>query len=149
MDQLLPHPEATPLAEPAGSPLTRAGSRFILRPVVRHQLWAYIFLLPMLILLVTFKLVPMIQAFRLSLTSYDLLTPPRYVGFDNYVALMSDTRFIKSVGVTLYYTFGTCIPVWVLSLGLALVFNLAIPGKNYLRLAYFLPTIVPVVVYGM
>jgi multiple sugar transport system permease protein len=149
MDQLLPRPDASPLAEPASPSLARAGSRLLFRPVARHQLWAYIFLFPMLVLLVTFKLIPMVQAFRLSLTSYDLLTPPRFVGFDNYIALMSDTRFIKSVGVTLYYTFGTCIPVWVLSLGLALVFNMAIPGKNYLRLAYFLPTIVPVVVYGM
>lgn len=149
MDQSLPRPDAPSLAEPASPSLARAAARLLARPVARHQLWAYAFLFPMLVLLVTFKLIPMIQAFRLSLTSYDLLTPPKYVGFDNYAALMSDTRFIKSVGVTLYYTFGTCIPVWVLSLGLALVFNMAIPGKNYLRLAYFLPTIVPVVVYGM
>jgi multiple sugar transport system permease protein len=121
----------------------------LFRPVARHHLWGYVFLAPMLLLLVTFKLIPMVQAFRLSLTSYDLLTPPRYVGFDNYVGLMSDGRFIKSVGVTLYYTFGTCVPIWFLSLGLALVFNMALPARNYLRLAYFLPTIVPIVVFGM
>jgi multiple sugar transport system permease protein len=123
--------------------------RVLFRPVARHHLWGYIFLAPMLLLLLTFKLVPMVQAFRLSLTSYDLLTPPRFVGFDNYVGLMSDARFIKAVGVTLYYTFGTCVPIWFISLGLALVFNMALPARNYLRLAYFLPTIVPIVVFGM
>jgi len=123
--------------------------RLLLRPVARHNLWAYVFLSPMLALLVVFKLVPMIEAFRLSLTSYDLLTPPRFVGFANYASLMSDPRFLKTVGVTLYYTFGVCVPVWFLSLGLALVFNQALPGRNYLRLAYFLPAIVPVIVFSM
>jgi multiple sugar transport system permease protein len=137
------------LSQPDAPPLTRPVPRVLFRPVARHHLWGYVFLAPMLLLLLTFKLVPMVQAFRLSLTSYDLLTPPRFVGFDNYVGLMSDGRFIKSVGVTLYYTFGTCIPIWFLSLGLALVFNMALPAKNYLRLAYFLPTIVPIVVFGM
>jgi multiple sugar transport system permease protein len=137
------------LSRPRTPPLTRPVPRVLWRPVARHQLWAYVFLSPMVALLVTFKLVPMIQAFRLSLTSYDLLTPPRFVGFANYVALMSDARFLKSAGVTLYYTFGTCIPVWFLSLGLALVFNQVFPARNYLRLAYFLPAIVPVIVFAM
>jgi multiple sugar transport system permease protein len=141
MSSLISRPDAPPLARPL--------SHGLFRPVARHHLWGYAFLAPMLLLLVTFKLVPMVEAFRLSLTSYDLLTPPRFVGLDNYVSLMSDSRFIKSVGVTLYYTFGTCVPIWFISLGLALVFNMALPARNYLRLAYFLPTIVPIVVFGM
>ena len=140
---------STTLSRPAAPSEARPTPRVWLRPVRRHHLWGYVFLAPMLLLLVTFKLVPMVQAFRLSLTSYDLLTPPRYVGFDNYVGLLSDSRFIKAVGVTLYYTFGTCIPIWLMSLGLALIFNLSLPARSYLRLAYFLPTIVPIVVFGM
>ena len=140
---------ARPDASPEVPPRARLMPHVLFRPVARHHLWGYIFLAPMLLLLVTFKLVPMVEAFRLSLTSYDLLTPPRFVGFDNYVGLMSDGRFIKAVGVTLYYTFGTCVPIWFISLGLALVFNMALPARNYLRLAYFLPTIVPIVVFGM
>jgi multiple sugar transport system permease protein len=140
---------AQPLSGPSSPLPARPMRRVPWRPVARHHLWGYVFLFPMLALLLTFKLIPMIQAFGLSLTSYDLLTPPRFVGFSNYVALLSDARFLKSVGVTLYYTFGTCIPVWFLSLGLALVFNQALPGKHYLRLAYFLPAIVPVIVFAM
>jgi multiple sugar transport system permease protein len=145
MSSVLARPDVPADLPPRARPL----SRVLFRPVARHHLWGYIFLAPMLLLLVTFKLVPMVEAFRLSLTSYDLLTPPRFVGFDNYVGLMSDGRFIKAVGVTLYYTFGTCVPIWFISLGLALVFNMALPARNYLRLAYFLPTIVPIVVFGM
>src|SRR3954463_2064314 len=122
MDSVAVRPDASPDSPPRARPAPRVW----LRPVGRHHLWGYVFLAPMLLLLVTFKLIPMIQAFRLSLTSYDLLSPPRYVGLDNYVNLMSDTRFIKTVGVTLYYTFATCVPIWFVSLGLALIFNLAL-----------------------
>lgn len=137
------------LSRPRTPPLTRPARRVLWRPVARHQVWAYVFLAPMLALLVTFKLVPMIRAFQLSLTSYDLLTPPRFVGLANYAALLSDTRFLDSVRITLLYTFGVCIPIWFLSLGLALVFNQALRGRNYLRLAYFLPAVVPVIVFAM
>jgi len=115
----------------------------------RHQAWGYLFLAPMFLLLVVFKFIPMLQAFYLSLTSYDLLSPPRFVGLRNYVTLLEDPLFHQSVGVTAYYVFGTCILIWVVSLGLALVFNAPLPAKNVLRTIYFLPAIVPVVVYAI
>jgi ABC-type sugar transport system permease subunit len=115
---------------------------------VQLQIWAYAFLFPMVALLVAFKFWPMIQAFQLSLHSYDLLTPPRYVGLSNYNLLLGDPKFIRSVGVTLYFMFGTCIPLWVLSLGLAVAFNRSFPGRGLIRLAYFIPCIMPTVVYG-
>src|SRR5262245_46202022 len=114
----------------------------------RHQLWGYVFLLPMFLLLVVFKFVPMVRAFSLSLTSYDLLSAPRYVGLRNYVTLLHVPLLHQSMWVTVYYVFGTCGPIWVLSLGLALVFNTALPARGVLRLVYFIPAIVPVVVYA-
>lgn len=112
-------------------------------------MWGYAFLLPMFLLLVVFKLIPMIQAFRLSLTNYDMLTAPRFVGLSNYTYLMRDPLFHQSVGATLYYVLGTCVPLWFLSLGLALVFNTRLPAKNLLRMAYFMPAVMPVVVYAV
>ncbi|HSF05988.1 MAG TPA: sugar ABC transporter permease [Methylomirabilota bacterium] len=115
----------------------------------RHQLWGYFFLLPMFLLLVVFKFVPMIQAFGLSLTSYDMLTAPKFVGLSNYTFLLTDPLFHQSVGATLYYVFGTCLPLWFLALGLALIFNTRLPAKNLLRMAYFMPAVMPVVVYAV
>jgi multiple sugar transport system permease protein len=103
----------------------------------------------MFLLLVVFKFVPMLQAFYLSLTSYDLLSPPRFVGLRNYVTLLEDPLFHQSVGVTAYYVFGTCVLIWFVSLGLALIFNAPLPAKNVLRTIYFIPAIVPVVVYAI
>ena len=103
----------------------------------------------MFLLLVVFKFIPMFQAFRLSFTNYDLLTPPKFVGLHNYTALLADPLFHQSVGATLYYVFGTCIPLWFLALGLALVFNTRLPAKNLLRMGYFVPAVMPVVVYAV
>ena len=114
----------------------------------RHQLWGYFFLLPMFLLLVVFKFLPMFRAFYLSLTSYDLLSPPRFVGLRNYLTLIHDPLFHQSVWATAYYVFGTCLPLWFLSLALALVFNATLPARSFLRLIYFIPAIVPVVVYA-
>jgi ABC-type sugar transport system permease subunit len=96
---------------------------------VQLQLWAYAFLFPMVALLRAFKFWPMIQAFNLSLHSYDLLTPPRYVGFADYTLLLGDPKFIRSVEWRLVPDFmlGTCIPHWILSLGLAVIFNRSFP----------------------
>jgi multiple sugar transport system permease protein len=115
----------------------------------RHQAWGYLFLAPMFVLLIVFKFVPMVQAFYLSLTSYDLLSPPRFVGLRNFVTLLEDPLFHQSVSVTAYYVFGTCVLIWFLALGMALIFNAPLPAKNTLRTIYFLPAIVPVVVYAI
>lgn len=115
---------------------------------VRRQAWAYAFLLPALLLLAVFKVVPMLRAFQLSFTSYSLLGPPTFVGLRNYRELATDPLFHQSLGATAYYVLGTCLPIWVLSLALALVFN-ALPGRTVLRLVYFVPAVVPVVVHAI
>ena len=115
----------------------------------RHQAWGYLFLAPMFLLLVVFKFIPMVQALYLSLTNYDLLSPPRFIGLRNYVDLLGDPLFHQSVAVTVYYVFGTCVFIWFLSLAAALIFNAPLPGRNFLRTLYFLPAIVPVVVYAI
>jgi len=130
-------------------PRAARAARWLRSAEVRHQAWGYLFLAPMFLLLVVFKFIPMIQALYLSLTTYDLLSPPRFVGLRNYMTLLGDPLFHQSVGVTVYYVFGTCGFIWFLSLAMALIFNAPLPGKNLLRTIYFLPAIVPVVVYAV
>jgi multiple sugar transport system permease protein len=142
-----------PAGPPTGAP-ARSGPRLRRRSWLRsaearHQAWGYLFLAPMFALLVVFKFVPMVQALYLSLTNYDLLSPPRFVGLRNYLTLLGDPRFHQSVGVTVYYVFGTSVFIWFLSLAAALVFNAPLPARSVLRTVYFLPAIVPVVVYAV
>lgn len=136
--------------EAPGRAARRHGRRAWLRSAeARHQAWGYLFLAPMFVLLVVFKFIPMVQAFYLSLTNYDLLSAPRFIGLRNYLTLLGDPLFRQSVAVTAYYVFGTCVLLWLLALAMALVFNGRLPAKNALRTIYFLPAIVPVVVYAV
>ena len=52
---------------------------------------------------------------------WGLLTEPKYIGLKNYKYLLIDSEFSNSLIVTFYYVFGTVVPIWLISLLLALV----------------------------
>src|SRR5207245_770050 len=67
------------------------------------------------------------------------------VGFDNYRQLAADPIFWQALGNNLWYALGT-IPVSIaLALLMALWVNSAVPGRGFLRLAYFTPTVLPMI----
>jgi len=115
----------------------------------RREWWGLAFVLPALLWKIGFNLVPMVNAFYISLTSYDLLTPPRFIGGGNYVALTTDARFSKALGNTFVYAFGRGIPLVVASLFVAWVFARQFRGKSVFRTLYFMPVIISGVVISI
>ncbi|WP_260186171.1 sugar ABC transporter permease [Cutibacterium avidum] len=61
------------------------------------------FIAPASIGLIVFLIWPLITGIYYSFTSYDVLTPPRWTGLDNYRALIADDRFWNSLKVTVEY----------------------------------------------
>ncbi len=104
---------------------------------------------PTLVILAVFRFLPMAQAFYLSLTQYDLVHPPKFVGLSNFVDLLQDPLFLKSARVSLTYVLFSVVPVIPLSLGLAVLFNRALWLKNVLRSAVFMPVVMPAVVMAV
>src|SRR5262245_30094662 len=115
----------------------------------RRELWGLAFVLPALVWKVGFNLIPMANAFYISLTSYDLLTPPRFIGLANYVSLAGDARFQKSMGNTFAYAFGRGLPLVLIALFVAWLFARQFRGKHVFRLLYFMPVIVSGVVISI
>lgn len=109
-----------------------------LRSRERTGLW---FILPALGFFILFNFVPMARAFYLSLTEYNLVSPPRFVGADNYLALLGDDRFLKAFANTIVYMLGTTVPIWILSLGIALGLRLEGRLQGLLQAIYFLPVV--------
>jgi len=99
----------------------------------------FLFLLPALLHLVTFKFLPMLQAFRLSFYHYDLMRPPVFHGLENYRSVWNNPLFHQSFWVSVKYMFGVSVPEWFLALALALLLNRRLPGRPLIRLAYFFP----------
>lgn len=128
---------------------TDTQDRFKWNIFTRQRVWGFGFVLPAVLFFAIFAFYPMINAFYISLTEYDLITPPRFIGLDNYLRMLHDSRFEVVVQNTLLFAFGSSIPTWLLSLALAMALVKKFPGKEMTRTVYFLPVIVSAVVVSM
>ncbi len=107
---------------------------------------AWLLLAPAAILLVAFTHYPTIATFIKSLFSNSsIIRPSRFVGFENYQSMMDDPIFWKVLMNNFWLALGT-IPTSIgLAIIMALVVNKAVPGRAFLRMAYFTPTILPMI----
>jgi len=110
-----------------------------------------LFLGPSLSVLVVFFFIPVIAAFLLSFTDFDIyslgnLNYLRFVGFNNYIELFNDSLFWTSIKNTFYFVLlGGPLSVAV-SLGTAILLNSKlIKFKSFFRLIYFLPVVTTLV----
>lgn len=103
--------------------------------------WGYFFILPSLIIIILFKLIPLVVGFGISFTNWSLLSSPEFVGFHNYLKMFSDPVTGKVFGNTFYYSF-LSVPLNLgLSLALALALNQKIKGLAFFRTAYYIPVV--------
>jgi len=100
------------------------------------------FALPFVLGILFFKLFPFIASFALSLTQYDLIDPPQFVGLENYRELANnDPLFQQSLGVTLWFVI-LAVPLRVgFALLVAHVLNFKLRGINFFRAAFYIPSI--------
>ena len=117
--------------------------------ISRRQYWGLIFVLPCVLFFVVFFLYPLVTGFGLSLTRFTLLRPPVFIGLDNYVNLLNDRLFLKSISVTLGFVLGSTIPTVSLSLMVALLFYQKFPGREGLKLLFFSPLLPSVAVVSV
>jgi multiple sugar transport system permease protein/sn-glycerol 3-phosphate transport system permease protein len=100
---------------------------------------AYLLLLPSLIGVFLFLVVPVIMVIFLSLTRWNLLTPLRWVGLSNYVDVFKYDGLGHSLLVTGYYVLLNIPIQTVLALGLAMVLNNKRAGTGLIRIICVLP----------
>jgi multiple sugar transport system permease protein len=106
---------------------------------------AYLFLLPWLVGLLLFLIIPILSSLGLSFTNWNLLNPPEWVGLKNYREMVSDSNFLNSIGVTLKYTI-LSVPIYMAAgLGLSLLLNLRLKGMNFFRTVLYLPSVLSAV----
>ncbi len=116
---------------------------------VKYALTVLAFLLPSAIPLALFTLGPMVAAAWISLTKWNLLVPPQFVGFDNYSKLLSNPKTGEVFLHTVYYIAGYLPLVYVGGLVLALALNTALKGRSFLRGVYFLPVVTSWIVVAL
>lgn len=107
----------------------------------QEALAALLFLLPNILGFIIFTAGPVLVSLGISLVSWNLLTPPQWLGLENYLGLITDEDFWKSVWATLYYTLGSVPLGLVFSLLLAVALNQKIRGIGIYRTVYFIPVV--------
>jgi oligogalacturonide transport system permease protein len=101
----------------------------------------FLFVLPFVLGVLGFKLFPFVMSFALSFSQYDIISPPQFVGMENYQELAKDPLFHKSLGVTLGFVALTVPMRLAFALFIAHVLNFKLRGINFFRSAFYLPSI--------
>lgn len=108
-----------------------------------------LFLLPALIPLLVFRIFPMIASLGVSLTEWNLLRAPEFVGLGNFTGVLTDPKFHKALGNTLYYMVGYLPLVITGALAIAVLLNSKLKGVAFFRGIYFLPVVTSWVVVAL
>jgi len=109
----------------------------------RETAAGYAFLIPWLLGFFGLTLVPMAYSLYLSFTSYNIFSPPKWIGLDNYIRLFTaDPNFMQSAQITLIYVLvGTPITLMA-ALGVALLLNYRDKGAAFFRSAFYAPSLI-------
>src|SRR3974390_1068020 len=114
--------------------------------LIEDERWlAVVLLLPTVVLLGMFIAYPFVQGVLLAVTDTKVGVPGRFVGVENFVALMHDSIFRTAVWNTFVYTAVATVFKLALGLWLALLLNRHFKGKAFMRAFILLPFIIPTV----
>jgi len=109
----------------------------------------YMFMLPYLIFFVLFRLGPSLAGLGVSVTNWQAVGAPQWVGLRNFEAMLRDPRFGDALRNTLTFTVLTVPTLVVLGLGLAMLLNQRRRGRTVGRVAIFMPYVVMSTVVGV
>jgi len=115
----------------------------------RNLKWMYI--LPALVFVLVMMLFPIAYTVWISFYEWSMsaITPPAFVGLDNYVSMFKDERFLDSVYNTFYFTIVALAAEMVLGLAIAVLFNRSFKGKNIAKTLFLLPMVATPVAMGL
>lgn len=116
---------------------------------VRRAMEGYVLITPAMAVAIAFLFIPIALSAYWSMTEYNGLTSPHWVGFHNYTHLLSDPEFTKALGNTaIFVALGMTIGP-ALGLVTALLLNEKVPLRGVFRTAYFLPVTTSLVVVAV
>ena len=108
---------------------------------IRHDRVKYAFIWPAFLIVLVISIFPLIYALTVSFQSVRLVPPlpPRFVGVDNYVEILSSARFWGSTWTTASIVFMSVALQYVLGFALALALHHNVRGSSLYRVVFLLP----------
>ena len=101
----------------------------------------YLFMIPWVIGLLAFTIIPLISSLYFSFTDYGLIGKANWVGTENYRRMFADPRYLTSLSVTLRYVLWGVPLSLVFALLIALLLNRKISGISIYRAIYYIPSL--------
>lgn len=113
----------------------------------KEALTALIFIAPWVLGFLVFTLYPIMSSLYYSMTNYNVLNEPSFIGFENYINLLKDKVYLKSLTNTIFMiVFGGTITI-IVSLIISIIMdNRKLRGISLFRVFFFMPTLVPTVI---
>ncbi len=111
----------------------------------KEVITALSFLLPAVVILIGFRFIPILLALRMSFYDWGMAGPNRFVGLGNYIAVLKDPLFYKSLLNTGWYVLFEVPVTLFLSLFIALLLNQRIKALGIYRTIYYLPVVTSIV----
>lgn len=116
----------------------------------RRNIEGWLFVAPIVIGILAFQFVPILVSMYASLTKWDGINSPQFVGVDNFVKLATGDRYFRiTLKNTLYFTVGNVSLTIVLAFFLALLCNRQVRGIAFFRTAFFTPFVTNVVAISL
>lgn len=107
-----------------------------------------LFVAPVLVLFIIFRISPAFAGVGLSLFDYEITGDSQFIGLDNFIQLFQDPNFLNSLRVTVTYTVLTVPLTIALSIALSMAIRRDFRGSRFFRSVYFLPVITSLVLAG-
>lgn len=112
--------------------------------------YGYYFILPYFIVFLIFSLYPMVYTFYVSFHKWDGLAPQKFVGFQNFIRLVTDRIFYLSIWNTARIWICNFIPQMLIALIVAGIFTLnKIKGMGLFKAVYYLPNLITAASIGL
>ena len=110
--------------------------------ILRDKKAIFIFVAPSLILFVLILVIPIFQMIYYSLCNYAALTPPEFIGLDNYIELFTnDSTFRIALKNSIFFMIFSAVSQQVVGLFLAVLLTNIPKGRNLFKNIYYLPCV--------
>ena len=104
---------------------------------------------PAVAVILLISIIPLIVAGYFSLTKFDMINKPQWVGLENYHRLFGDEAFWEAATNTFYFAFGQVVVGVVVALMVAMLFSQALKGGAAMRTVVYIPQAASYVVISL
>ena len=124
------------------APVVAEHRRRLITPKRQEAITGYLFALPFIFGFLALTVGPMLFSLYASFSEYNITSAPKWIGIDNYEFILTeDDRFRKSLSNTIYYVLLKTPTIILVSLALALLMRVDVPGRRVFRTIYYLPSV--------